>query len=380
MISSASALEIKGSTLGALLLCLFAGCTGESAPSPPTGRVQSSPPVVADVVVDASAGGLLGEPPASIRRWNFERELMGTRFRITLIGGKSAKASRSAARAFAEVARVEARISTWQPSSELSALNQRAGGEPVSLSSESLSLLREAVSLAALSNGAFDPTWAAFKGLWDFRRELLPRQHELHAARALVGHQGLELDIQRRTGRLSRRGMAIDLGGIGKGYAIDRAVLALRMAGWKNFSVDGGGDLYLSGRPAPERRWQIGIRHPRRSGEVLFTLSLENQAIATSGDYERFFIKDGIRFHHIIDLRSGYPAQGAVSVTVTGARAVLVDAWATALMVLGPREGLPLIQRQSGFEAALLAREGEIHTTPQLRESLPRRWRPLSVP
>ncbi|MEE2643608.1 MAG: FAD:protein FMN transferase [Myxococcota bacterium] len=318
--------------------------------------------------------GSPGKTPAP-PQWRFERALMGTHFKLLLVGGEAQAAAEAAEHAFKEVARVEARLSSWRPNSEISALNRNAGGDLSPLSSETLALLREAKEIALRSRGAFDPTWAAFKGLWDFRAQRLPSREAIHRARALVSYRALELDLSGERARLARAGMSIDLGAIGKGYAIDRAALALKMAGWRNFTVDGGGDLYLSGRPSPERRWRIGVRHPRARKRVLFSLSLEDQAVATSGDYERFFFKNGQRFHHIIDLRTGYPAQGAVSVTLIGDRALLVDAWATALMVLGPREGLPLLEEQSGLYAVMMTREGQILKSQSLPISFPSRWR-----
>lgn len=347
-------------------LCLFAalaasGCRAErpAPPSTPTPEPDAAKP-------DAAA----------VDPHTFRAELMGTPFGLTIAGDVPLAQARAAAdAAFSEVARIEARMSEWRPDSEIGRINAAAGA-PVVVSGETRALLKRSLALAEASGGAFDPTWAALRGIWRFggddERPKLPLKSDLEAALARVDHRKVHVDGE--AVRLEA-GMALGLGGIAKGYAIDRAAAALRARGIERFIVDGGGDLYVAGRKPGGQPWTIGVRHPREPG-LLAELPVTDAAIVSSGDYERFFELGGRRYHHIIDLRTGMPADRSVAVTVRAAEATLADALATAIFVLGPTEGLALAARFEGVDAAVLAPDGAIYASPGLKGRLPARWQP----
>lgn len=301
---------------------------------------------------------------------------MGTPFGLLIAGDVPAEQARAAAdAAFAEIARVEAFASEWRPDSAISRINA-AAPQAVAVSAETRALLQRALVLARQSDGAFDPSWAALRGVWRFgsddgRPPKLPLKSALDAARAKVDHR--KVLVEGETVRLAEAGMALGLGGIAKGYAIDRAAAVLRARGVDRFIVDGGGDLYVAGEKAPGVEWTVGIRHPRKAG-LLAELPVKDAAVVSSGDYERFFDLGGRRYHHIIDLRTGLPADRSVAVTVRAPEATLADALATAVFVLGPKAGLALAARHPGVDVAVLAPDGTVHATAGLRGVLPARW------
>lgn len=303
------------------------------------------------------------------------RALMGSPWNITVANAPRPVVDKACEAAFAEVARLEHLMSEWRPGSELSGVNAAAGTGPGKVSKETLHVVRRALELARKSEGAFDPTWAAFMGLWSFKspKPALPTQAAIEERRARVGWQRVKLDADQRTVHLTDVGMKLGLGGIAKGYAIDRAAAVLKEHGLTRFIVDGGGDLYVSGEKAPDQPWRLGVQHPRRQA-LLATVSVRDAALVTSGDYQRFFFKDGKRYHHILDLRTGQPASGSVAVTVTAPEAITADALATALFVLGPEKGLELAKSLPGVSAAILAPDGRVHAHGHLADALGKRW------
>ncbi len=348
----------------ALALCVglaLAGCARRDAGS---ARDAGAP------VADAAARAAPDAAAPVVHR--FQAQLMGTPWALAIVGDR-ATAETAAKAAFAEVARVEGVMSEWRATSEVSRLNA-AGGAPVALSPELFDLLQRARELGDRSGGAFDVTWAALRGVWDFDAGRLPASDAVAAARARIDYRKLSLDAATRTATLPA-GMAVGLGGIAKGYGIDRAAAVLRERGFTAFLVDGGGDLYVAGEKAPGQPWTVGVQHPRRRDELMVALPVRDAAVVTSGDYERFFEVEGRRYHHIIDPRTGEPAERSVAVTVRAADATFADALATALFVMGPEEGVALAETLPGVDAAVLGADGRVVATPGLRDAFPARWR-----
>ncbi len=292
------------------------------------------------------------------------RLLMGTVVEIRIEDTESARYDAAVTAAFAEMAAIERRMSPHLPQSEISRIAAATG--TVGLSADTAEVLQLAHDVAEASNGAFDATLGQLIRLWGFAEgePRLPTEEEIAAA--LAGDGASRLMIA--DGRVAKvvAPLAIDLGGIAKGYAIDRAVSVLAAAGVRHASVNAGGDMRLlgdrSGRP-----WRVGIRHPRKSGDILATLQLAGKAVVTSGDYERVFELDGVRYHHILDPRTGYPARGCQAVTVVADRAALADAVATAVFVLGPGKGLALLESMPDLEGVIVAADGNVSVTPGLR-------------
>ncbi len=269
---------------------------------------------------------------------------------------------RAIAAAFAEVTRIESIMSEWRVDSPLSAINGAAGREMVAVPAELRAIIERGIAYGELTAGAFDVTWRGMGNLWRFDDGfVLPSTESIQAALALVEFRLIAID-RNRVG-LPKAGMAIGLGGMAKGYALDRAGAVLRQSGFDNFLIDGGGDLLCSGK-RQGKPWQIGVQRPRGGrGGLLALLTLTGGAVTTSGDYERFRIVDGIRYHHIIDPRTGQPARNSRSVTVVAHTAEEADVLATAIFVLGPVEGLRLAAARDGVDLLAVDAEGHLWMT-----------------
>ena len=294
------------------------------------------------------------------------RLLMDTVVSVSLWGVDEAAAPLLFAAAFAELEAVDREMAR-QPGSTLTALNGADGG---AVSAATGQVLAAALGWARRTRGAFDPTTAALLDLWDILAgpHPPPPPEPLAAARQRVGWQRLELSRDQR--RVALGGTHLDLGGIAKGYAIDRAAEVLRRGGARDFLVNAGGDLFLTGSKDGDP-WRVGIQHPRRPGELLQVVAPAGGALVTSGDYERSYTWEGILYHHILDPRSGQPARGCQSVTVWAASATDADALATAVFVLGPVEGLALVEREPAAEALVVTAAGQVRESSGFRQVVP---------
>jgi thiamine biosynthesis lipoprotein len=265
---------------------------------------------------------------------------------------------------FDTFARVDARMSEWKPTSPLAQVNAEAG-EPVAVPDDLRAVVRRGLRIGELTEGAFDITWAALWGLWDFNADAprVPSDAELRHASALVDFRSVAVDDVAGTVRLPRAGMKIGLGGIAKGHALDRSAAALRERGVTSFTLSAGGQVYAAGRKG-DRPWRVGIRDPRGGEDDFFAvLEVSDLSVSTSGDYERFFVADGVRYHHILDPRTGRPARGLRSATVVARDATLADALSTAVMVLGRDRGLAVVEGLIGVEAVVVDDAGRVATT-----------------
>lgn len=265
------------------------------------------------------------------------------------------KTKNAFAAAEAEFRRVEALMSSHLPSGDVHRLNASAR-EWVQVDPTTLRVLVAAVRVGHATGGAFDVTWTALRPLYRLRDPNWrpPPRDALEKARALVDFRAIELDVQGSRVRFAKAGMAVDLGGIAKGHALDLAAAALAGAGFPDHLVNGGGDLRVGGR-RPDRKWKMGIRAPRKGGIYKSgTLKSNEFSLVTSGDYERFRMVEGVRYSHILDPRTGQTAGGAVGVTVLGPEGMIADALATGLFVLGPQEGMNVLAHFPGYEALWL--------------------------
>jgi FAD:protein FMN transferase len=288
------------------------------------------------------------------------RALMGTEVAIKAIGKDRAELERAVEEAFAEVSRLERLMSNFIETSELSRINQQAGKAPVPVSRELYSVIHRADDFSRLTDGAFDITFASVGKLWNFRAGIVPPRAAVEGQLPFVDYRKIRYDENSLTVFLPDARMEIGLGGIGKGYAVDRAMAVLARHGIRNATVMAGGDTLIRGKKGKDL-WQVGLRDPDKKNGILAVLPLEDQAISTSGDYERFFIKDGVRYHHILDTRTGYPADQCRSVTILAKDATTSDALATGVFVLGPDRGMALIERLDGVEAIIVDAREKIH-------------------
>jgi thiamine biosynthesis lipoprotein len=264
----------------------------------------------------------------------------------------------------AELERINALLSPWVDDSELARVNRKAADQPVAISGEFYRLLEQAGRFHRLSNGAFDITFASAGHLYDYREKKAPDAEQLKAAARHIDQDKLKLLSDRRV-RFAEPGMRIDLGGIAKGHAIDRCIALLRDAGIEDAWLSLGGDSHVLGR-RDGRAWQVGIRHPREQGKVALRVPVSDVAVSTSGDYQRSFVRDGERVHHIIEPGTGESAGELASVTVIANRGLEADALSTSIFVLGVKKGLALANRLENVSAVLIDRSGRVHYSDDL--------------
>lgn len=310
--------------------------------------------------------------PVSRGGW-FSREeaIMGTAIRVELWSEDRDTAEAALASVVSEMHRIDAAMSPYKPDSELSRINREAATHPVPISDEMFALLSSALEFSRASDGAFDITYAAAGHLYDYRNRIRPSEHQLAQARAAIGWRNLILDCQARTLRFARAGVRIDLGGFAKGHAVDNGAAILRRFGIAHGIVTAGGDSHIVG-DRRGRPWSIGIRDPRRPGEVMAILPLESTALSTSGDYERFFEEQGTRFHHVIDPRTGKSPGHVRSVTVVAKDGLSTEALSKCVFVMGAEIGLQFIESRPGVDAVVIDGQGALHHTTGLSDDGPR--------
>ncbi|MBI5233530.1 MAG: FAD:protein FMN transferase [Deltaproteobacteria bacterium] len=302
----------------------------------------------------------------------FSRIQMGTLVEITFLDDDNETFDNAAEAAFAEIQRLEALMSEYIPESEVSRINSSAGRDAVRVSPEVFAVIEKALEVSRLSEGAFDPTVGALFGkAWNFSDETqnVPAKEELKKLVALVDWRKIILDKGSSSVMLEKQGMGITLGGVAKGYIVGRAVEKLKEKGIKSAMVKAGGDMFVFALRGA-RPFKIGIQHPRKTGAFAGILKdVSDAAIATSGDYERYFIKDKVRFHHILDPKTGFPAQDSMSVTVVSKDPALADALSTAVFVMGPEKGMALIEQfaTEGVEAVIIDSKGNASVSSGLK-------------
>jgi len=287
---------------------------------------------------------------------------MGTAFQIRAVASDVVRGCSAINAAFDEVAREEALFSEYRASSEISAINHAAGRSPIEVDPEVFTLLQRSRWASQVTHGAFDITFASCGGLWSVREQRVPDDEAIAACLERVGFDRVRLDERQSSVFLPEAGMRIGLGGIAKGYGVDRAAGVLLEHGLADFVVDGGGDLRVEGSDI-DGPWTVNITHPRNPGQVFETIRLTRGAIVTSGDYVRFFERDGVRYHHIIDPTTGHPARRSVAVTVIAPTATDADALATGLFVLGPERGLHVLSTLRGVEALYFDPDLRVHVS-----------------
>jgi len=288
--------------------------------------------------------------------------LMGNTFTLAADHPSAPMARRAIEQAIAEMQRIEARLTTFDENSETQRINRAAGLAPVSVSDETLALIQRSQHLSALTQGAFDLSYGSLdRRLWNFDRHLttLPDRKQAQRAVRLIDYRRIEVDATRGTVFLPEKGMRIGFGGIGKGYAADRAAALMQGLGIPRGCVSAAGDLYCWG--PPDRPWRIALEVPEQVQQVLGHLDLTNYAVATSGDYEKCVLIDGVRYSHTIDPRSGLPARAMRSVTVIAPRAELADALCTPLMIMGPEVGLHLVNQLPEVAAIIIDPQNRLH-------------------
>ena len=321
------------------------------------------------VILLAGCGSIRSsERPVVVKRAQMH---MGTLVSITAVAPDKEIAQASIEAGFYEIKRLEQLLSTWIQTSELSQVNALAGRESVAVSSETLELVLRAFEMAALTEGGFNIAVGPAVEAWSVtERQHIPSQGELQALKPLVDWTTIQIDRKARTIFLPKPGMRIDVGGIGKGYAADRAVVVMRKAGAQGGVIALSGDIKTFGDLPGMNGFPVGIRHPRQEGALVATIDLKNEAISTAGDYERYFEQDGVRYHHILDPQSLQPARKCQSVTVIAAEGTVADGLDTGIFVLGPERGMALVERLPDVEAVIIDDQGRMTVSSGLRSRL----------
>jgi thiamine biosynthesis lipoprotein len=298
---------------------------------------------------------------ASFNGWRKREEaIMGTAISVELWSDDREAGESAIDAVMSEMHRIDRAMSPHKPGSELSRINRDAASGPVPVSAEMARLIARANHFSQISGGAFDITYAAVGKLYDYRERIRPTDEQLTSARAAVGYRNLVLDMQARTVRFAVPGMRIDLGGFAKGHAVDNATTILRHRGIRHAIVSAGGDSRVIG-DRRGRPWTIGVRDPRRPGEMAALLPLEDVSISTSGDYERYFDADGQRFHHLIDPATGRSPTSVHSVTILAEDGLTTEALSKTVFVLGVEKGMRLIEMQPGVDAVVVDANGALH-------------------
>jgi thiamine biosynthesis lipoprotein len=304
-------------------------------------------------------------------------QAMGTEVTFSAYTGDAARAEKGFAAAYDEMRRVERLMTDWarpgQPPSDVIQINQGAGKKAVRVSAETLEVIEAALDMSRRSEGAFDITFAVMRGLWKFDDDLdnkVPPEPEIARRRKLINYRDVIVNRKARTVKLRRAGMKLGLGGIAKGYAVDRSAAVLRSHEVRDFMVQAGGDLYVSGQKG-SANWMVGVRDPRGGPRAIIAkMPIKDHAFSTAGDYERAFILNGKRYHHIIDPKTGHPATASRGVTIFAPTALLADALDDAVFILGPQKGLALVAAYPECAAMIVDAKNKIWMSKSLEGKL----------
>lgn len=300
------------------------------------------------------------------------KTLMDTFVTITVVSDSEDKAETAIDNAFSTIEQFGKLINFFSDESEVSLINKNAGIREVKVSPETLNVIEKAIYVSEKSGGAFDPTIGPIMKLWDFYKKVKPSEIEIKKKLPLVNYKNVIIDRDKSTVFLKKKGMLLDLGGIAKGYAADLAVATLKQNDIQSGLVVIAGDIRGFGLKPDGKPWNIGIKNPRQkneSDEIIAKIRLSDKAISTSGDYERYFLINGQRFHHLLDPKTGYPANLCRSVSIISDKGAFSDAFSTAVFIIGHEKGLNLVQ-ETGMDAIIIYNNGIIHTTPGLKGKL----------
>lgn len=291
--------------------------------------------------------------------------LMGSRFDITVIAQTEEESKTYIDLAVQEIKRIEGLISSWNPNSQTSLINKNAGIQPVKVDKELFELIERAIKISHLTDGAFDISYASMDRIWKFDGSMktMPTGDAIQRSIAKVGHANIILDTKGAKVYLRKKGMKIGFGAIGKGYAADKAKQLLQQKGVLGGIINASGDMNTWGKQTNGKPWNVGITNPLNKNKIFALFPLDNRAVVTSGNYEKYVEFNGTRYSHIIDPRTGYPSSGIVSVSVFAPSAELADALATSVFVMGTEVGINLINQLKGVDCIVVEDTGKIHSS-----------------
>jgi thiamine biosynthesis lipoprotein len=287
---------------------------------------------------------------------------MGSRFEITVVAIDHKEGDKFIDLAVTEISRIESLISSWDPNSQTSAINENAGIKPVKVDAELFNLIGRCIEISKLTDGAFDISYASMDRVWKFDGSMkeMPSEEEIEKSVSKVGYENIVLDYEKSTVFLKMPGMKIGFGGIGKGYAADKAKALLKERQVTGGIINASGDMNAWGLQPDNSEWKVAITNPLNKNKAFALLPVNDAAVVTSGNYEKYVSFNGKRYTHIIDPRTGYPSTGIISATVFAPSAELADALATSVFVMGPETGLDFINQLPKIECILIDENGRI--------------------
>ena len=291
--------------------------------------------------------------------------MLGSPLEITVVAKDTIQGNQYIDLAITEVKRIEYLISDWIPSTQISQVNKNAGSKPVKVDKEVFDLVGRAIKVSQITSGAFDISYASMDKIWKFDGSMkaMPTEEAIKKSVSKIGYKNIILDSKEQTIFLKNEGMKLGLGGIGQGYIADKVKELLFSKGCNSGIVNVSGDINAWGRQQDGNPWTVGIVNPLNKNKVFATFPLEDSAVETSGNYEKYVIFNGIRYSHIIDPRTGYPAQGVVSVSVFAKQTEIADALATGIFVMGVDVGIDLVNQLKGVECIMVDDKGKIHSS-----------------
>jgi thiamine biosynthesis lipoprotein len=329
-----------------------------------------------------------GPPPTPGHPGSYSRTygVMGTEATFTAWTDDTATADAAFEAAYQEIHRLDLLMTDWQrpgqEPSDVVRINAEAGKKAVHVSDETITVIEASLEMSRKSDGAFDITFAVMRGLWKFDEDLekkIPPKDEIERRRKLINYRDVIVDRQAQTVKLRRPGMKLGLGGIAKGYAVDRCSAVLREHGLRDFMVQAGGDLYVAGAKGSVS-WMVGVRDPRGGPTAIIAkMPIRDHAFSTAGDYERSFILDGKRYHHIIDPKTGFPATASRGVTIFAPTAFLADAVDDAVFILGPKRGMALVDSIPDCAAMIVDAQNKVWISKSLEGRLQRTGEPTDA-
>lgn len=296
-------------------------------------------------------------------------KLMGSRFDLSVVAPNETEANSYINLAIEEITRIEKLISEWDTKSQTSAINRNAGIKPVKVDKELFELIKRSIQISKLTQGAFDISFASIDKVWkyDGSMQKLPTEAAIQKSVEKIGYQNIELNEAQQTVFLKLAGMKIGFGAIGKGYAADKAKQVLIEKGVKAGIINASGDLNSWGTQPNGDLWKVGITNPLNKEKVFSWLPIDNSAVVTSGNYEKYVTLNGVRYTHIINPKTGYPVVGLNSVTIFSESAELADALATAVFVMGLESGMDFINQLNGIECIIIDADNKIHTSTNIK-------------
>ena len=309
---------------------------------------------------------LISHSTAYAEWFKADRAIMGTAIHVELWHTNKDIAETNIQHVIDEMHRIDELMSPYKQNSEVSSINNNAAKHPVSISIELFNLIKKSIHISELSKGAFDITFASVGYLYDYRHKNAPTKNEISKRIKSINYKNIQLDPDKHTIFFTRKNTRIDLGGIAKGHAVDNAIKLLQQQGIQQAMVSAGGDTRIIG-DKKGRPWYIGIRHPRNKKESAVILPLSNTAISTSGDYERYFIKNNTRYHHIINPRTGDSARELRSVSILGPNSTMTDALSTTVFILGLNKGMKLVSSLKDIEAIIIDNKGKMYYSTGLK-------------